>query len=244
MSPVGFSALSERGLREHNDDAYCAEQIGSYYLFALAEGLAGHPYGGLASRTALDALKNAVKNTTGTAQEMLVAGIRQAEADVRAESKTSPEHAGLVTTLIACLIDKKMVCTVLDTGGRNCLIITRNTIGNARTTAKARHLPGTPAAAVHAGPRFPLLSDMVSHVLGEPYRMKDMDFPEFVLEDEYLLLSSGGLTDYLDTSAIAEIVRNNKGSPDAACEALVQEAMKAGSERTITVILVKGNRGA
>lgn len=242
MSPLEFSALSERGMRERNDDAFCAEKIGSYYLFAIAEGLPTLPYGDLASRTAIDALRAIVKKTKGSAQEILIAGIRQAEANVRALAQ-HPKHAGLATTLVACLVDTKMNCTVLDIGDRNCMVITQASTDNARAIAKARHLPGSPAAA-HPAPRPPALSDMISHVLGEPYRMKDAEFPAFVLGNEFLLISSGGLTDVLDKEAIAAIVRKNEGSIDAACETLVQEAMKAGSERTITAVLVHGSRKA
>lgn len=242
MSPLEFSALSERGMRERNDDAFCAEKIGSYHLFAIAEGLPTHPYGDLASRTAIDALRAVVGKTKGSAQEILIAGIRQAEADVRVLAQL-PKHTGLATTLVACLVDTKMNCTVLDIGDRNCMVITKSSTDNARTIAKARHLPGSPAAA-HPAPRPPALSDMISHVLGEPYRMKDADFPVFVLGNEFLLISSGGLTDVLDKEAIAGIIRKNEGSIDAACETLVQEAMKAGSERTISVVLVHGSRDA
>lgn len=66
MSRFDFFALSERGLRTRNDDAYCSEQIGDYYVFAIADGLDGHPFGDIASTTAIDAIRDAVKNTPGS----------------------------------------------------------------------------------------------------------------------------------------------------------------------------------
>jgi protein phosphatase len=239
MSRIDFFALSERGLRHRNDDAYCAEQIGDYFVFALADGLAGHRYGDMASKIAVDALKGAVKNTPGSAQDILAAGVRKADADIRDLSLSSPKHAGLATTLVACLIDKKMACTVLDTANKNCTVITKSAIEDVRHAALVRHLPGS-RAEPHTSPKPPLITDMISHALGEPHRLKETDFSSFILGNEFLLLSSDGLTDVLPKETIAAIVRNNEDSPEAACQTLVQEAMKAGSEGTITVILVHG----
>jgi protein phosphatase len=239
MSIPDFNALSERGVRTRNDDAFCAEEIGDYFVFAIADGLAGHPYGDVASMTAIEALKDAVRKTSGSPQEVLMTGIRKADAEIRELSNHSPKHAGLATTLIACLIDEKMGCTVLDVGGENCYVITKNTIRNAQETVRARHLAGPRPASV-ANHQPPLLSDMISHALGEPHRLSDTDFSKFILRNEFLLLGSDGLTEILGKKRIAEIVRKNEESIDAACEMLVQEAMNAGSESTITVILVHG----
>jgi serine/threonine protein phosphatase PrpC len=233
MTTIKFAALSEHGLRPRNDDAYCAEKIGDYYVFALAGGLAGHPYGDVASTTAIEALRSAVKTTRGSAREVLLAAVRKADAEIASLSAKSPKHASLVTQLVACLIDKKQVCTVLDVGDKNCTVITGTTVGPAGSRAGTK-TPAGPAA----NPQPPSLSEMVSHVLGEPYRLKDSSFSEFVLGDEFLLLSSDGLTDALSREAIATVVRNADGNIEVACEKLVQEALSAGSDSTITVILV------
>ncbi len=239
MSHMDFFALSERGLRTKNDDAYCAEQIGPYFVFAIAGGLAGHPYGDIASRTAIDALKSAVKDTSGSAIDVLLSAIRNADSEIRVLSQTSPEYTGLVTKLVVCIIDEKMKCTVLDAGEGNCYIISKSMIENPRNTSKARYLAGS-----HSLPHMtiisPSLPDMISHVLGDPHRMKDEDFSTFTLDDEFILICSDGLAHVLNKESIAGIVWKNEGSPEAACEALVQGAMNAGSEGTITVALMHG----
>jgi len=239
MPGIEFSALSERGLRTQNDDAFCAEKFGNYYfLFAIASGLASHPYGGLASMTALAALIETVKNTKAPARDILLAGIRKADAEVRAIS-TLPEHTGLTTKIVAGLIDDNRNCTILDIGNRNCTIITGSTIGHAADTARSRQPPGARQSS-SAAPKPPALSDMISHVLGPPYRIRETDVSEFVLGDEFLLLSSDGLTGSVNDETIAAIVRKNGNNLAVSCEKLVQEAMNAGSENTITVVLVQG----
>jgi protein phosphatase len=239
MSNPDFYARSERGLRTRNDDAYCAERIGDYLVFAIAEGLAGHPYGDIASMAAIESLKGTVKSTSGSPQDILTTAIRNADAEIRALSRRSPKHAGLATRLVACIIDKKMGCTVIDIGGENCYVITENSIENALDTARARHLSGS-RPLPHPTNQPPSLSDMISHALGEPYRLRDTDFSKFTLGNEFLLLSSDGLTDVLGKEGIAEIVRKNEGNIDITCEVLVQEAMNNGSDSTITVVLIHG----
>jgi len=234
MSDFMFSALSERGMRTRNDDAYCAEKIGDYFVFALAAGLAGHPYGDIASMTVIEALRSAIKNIAGPPQQVLMTAVRKAEEEIRILSLRSPEYTAFSTKLVACLADKQGVFTVLDIGEGNCRIISENSIENARNIARARHPPG-----FHEDPQPQSLSSMVSFVLGDLHRIRNEDLSEFILGNDYLLLSSDGLTDVLKKDETAAIVRKLGEDPDAACEMLVQEAMKAGSERTITVILVR-----
>ena len=238
MSDIKFSARSERGLRTRNDDAYCAEQVGDYFLFAVAGSPPGQPAGDIAGRTAIDALKTTVVNRSGSSRDTLITGVRNADAEVRALSLKSHEHAGLTTKLVACLLDTSMECTVLDTGEGNCIVVSGRTIEPARRFARLRKTPGS--RHEEGAPPNPLLSDMISHVLGAPHRLKDLDFSEFFLGDGYLVLCSDGLTQVLKKEAIGIIIGKNDGNLETACEEMVNEAMTAGSESTVTVILVHG----
>lgn len=238
MSRIEFFARSERGLRTHNDDAYCAEQVGDNFLFAVAGSPPGHLSCEIASRTAIEALKTAVVNRSGSSRDILIKGVRNADTEVRALSLKSHEHAGMTTKLVACLIDTPLECTVLDTGEGNCIVVSGSTIEPARRFARLRKPHGSRNG--QGIPPPPILSDMISHVLGAPHRLKDMDFSEFSLDDSFLVLGSDGLTQALRKEAIGIIIGKNEGNLATACEEMVKEAMKAGSESTVTVILVHG----
>ena len=239
MPGISFAALSEHGLAPTNNDAYCAERIGKFVVCALADGLPAHPHGGAASTAAIEALRETIRNTPGPARDVLIAAVRKADAAVGALAKTTPRHAGLATTLVACLIDDRNVCTALAVPEGNAMIVTGTTAEPAAVAARTRRPPGyRPAPA--AGPEAPSLSGMVSHVLGAPYRLKDADLVEFVLGDEYLLLGSDGLTGLLGSGVITGLIRDAGPDLGVACEKLVQEAMRAGAEHTITVVLARG----
>jgi serine/threonine protein phosphatase PrpC len=82
---------------------------------------------------------------------------------------------------------------------------------------------------------------MISHVLGEPHMLDKTDFHEVDIRDSFLLLSSDGLHDYVGKDAIREIIMKNGDNLETSCEELVQKALVAGSDGTITVVLVHGH---
>ncbi|HID43864.1 MAG TPA: hypothetical protein EYP30_08885 [Archaeoglobaceae archaeon] len=56
-----FCAVSEKGMRENNEDSYLAVKIGNYHLFAVADGLGGHAAGEMASKIAVTALEDVIR---------------------------------------------------------------------------------------------------------------------------------------------------------------------------------------
>lgn len=48
MATLHHFAISERGIRETNENAFCAEKIGGYHVFAIAGGMASRRTAGLA----------------------------------------------------------------------------------------------------------------------------------------------------------------------------------------------------
>ena len=71
--------------------------------------------------------------------------------------------------------------------------------------------------------------------------MRNTDIVSLNIRDRFLLISSGGLHDFVRKEKIAEIVLRNGENVETSCEQLRQEALTAGSERTITVVLVHGH---
>ena len=58
------------------------------------------------------------------------------------------------------------------------------------------------------------------------------------IQPSFLLLNSDGLHDYIGKEAIREIVMKTGDTLETSCEELVQEALSADGDDTITVILV------
>jgi serine/threonine protein phosphatase PrpC len=240
MARVHFSALSDRGIRSVNNDAFCAEKRGMIYLFGVAEGLTGSSFPGTASGIAISCLREAVKSHTGSPFEALDRAVHESDALISARTVTSSGSQRDATHLSACIVDESLTCTILDTGEGNAYIISRDGIHIPREYAGIRHPEGlgAPGEGHGSGKKR---GEMISHTLGEPRILTKTDFTEVNLADRFLLFSSGGLYDYVKKDRIADIVLRNGENVETSCELLVQEALSAGSERTITAVLVHGH---
>jgi PPM family protein phosphatase len=60
MINIDFVGKSETGKRDNDEDAFLAEKIGDYWLFAVADGLGGHMAGERASAMAVKILRDEV----------------------------------------------------------------------------------------------------------------------------------------------------------------------------------------
>ena len=240
MTEVHFFALSDRWSSATNNDAFCAERIGKYHVFGVAEGLSDLPGGSSASGIAVSSLQESVKSRAGLPSELLVAAVRESEYRINVRTVKSPAKTGGATHLSACLVDDALNCTILDTGEGNAYLISPDGIRVPRDHPLSRQPEGLEVLSGNPG-EGKKRTDMISHTLGEPHMLRGSDFVEINIRNLFLLLSSGGLNDFVKRERIAEIVLKNGENVETSCEHLLQEALSAGSERTITLVLVHGH---
>jgi len=230
MKHLHSFAISERGVSQTNEDNYCAETIGRYQVFAVAGGRTGKPAGREAGSIAINALRRAMTALPGDPAEALGKAITDAEERIGALGRTDREHEGMGTDLSACIIDKNLDCTILDTGDGGVYYISRGS-----GIMIPREIPFV-ARSVR-----PVDRRMISHTLGEPYILRGDEINRVNLSDSFVVMSSAGLHDYLKKEEIGAIVTKNGENVETSCEALKDEALKAGSERTVTVVVLHGH---
>ena len=240
MTRIHFAALSERWSSAENHDSYVAEKIGDFYLFGVAEGLSNEPGRTSASSIAVSSLIDAVRKMKGSPATALNTAIRESEERIHAQMakpSVSPRDA---THLSACIVSDTLECTVLDTGEGNVLLLGHDGNVVPRDHPKARY-PADAGITLPAAGKEKQSMDMISHTLGEPHMLKQSDFVTVSIRDLFLVISSGGLHDFVKKERIAEIVLANDENVETSAEQLVQEAQRSGSEETITVVIVHGH---
>lgn len=212
MGTVEFFGLSEKGLRERNEDAFVAAELGGIYVFAVAEGMGGPRGTRTAAAVAVEALgKGDVardKPLAGILEDLLV----NAE---RALYTFESENPGVEPSAVA------MAVAVLSTDGR-CVV---SSPGPRKVFFLAEEIPARTGDA----------GDQRRFAIHDP----GAGMHEAQLPPGYLVFCSDGITDFLSDARIEEIIAERREDLEGACWKIVTEAFNNGSDDNLTVVLVR-----
>jgi len=237
VKSVRYSGRSEKGLRDINEDAFCAGKIGRYWVFAVADGPGGHAAGEVASGIAIDCVNKVFRAGDADPKTMLETAIRDADAQILARSAGRHDECGMATTLTAACVDEALHCTVINLGDTRAHFIAADRFEVTRDHSYVQGLIDageiTPEEAWHH-PK----SNVLIQAIGDPDGEVRPDIYEGDLTSSFLLLTSDGLHDYVRAGWIREIVLRNGMNLDLSCEELIAAALKNDSDDNITAVLV------
>jgi PPM family protein phosphatase len=213
-------------VREGNEDSYMAHEP----LFAVADGMGGHQGGEVASRLALDTLREA---TDGAA---LAQAVQDANRAVFEQAGRDPALAGMGTTLTAFLADGDTLRLAHVGDSRAYLLrdgeLQRVTTDHTVVEGLVEKGELTPQeASIH--PQRSILTRAIG-VDGEVQVDQASIQPR---PGDRLLLCSDGLTGMVDEADIQRILEENT-DPQAAADALVDAANEAGGQDNITAVVI------
>lgn len=232
-----LQARSDRGLlRERNEDAAAALMLpdGSP-LLAVADGLGGHPGGGVASQTALDAL---VTRLRAQPPADAAAGLRDAfaEANSAVREQQQGAHAQMGTTLVAALV-RGSQAWVANVGDSRAYLVPLDG-GAARRLTEDHSWVEEQIRAGLLEPDDPLVAlnrHVITRAIGLEGRAgADVSGPIALPDPCLLLLSSDGLHGVLDDEAIGRVVAESGG--DYASE-LIDAVIERGAPDNVAVAL-------
>lgn len=249
MKLEAFAWTDPGPVRENNEDSFLVdEDVG---LFVVADGMGGHAAGEVASRIAVEAvrellqggmdpdetrLEREVPDPADLLRERLRYAMNQASARIRREAQLNPAWSGMGTTLCVLLIedDQAHVAHVGDSRiylmrdgelhrlTRDHTVVQQEIDAGRLTPALARQVPHRNYLTQSVGYHGPVEPDTSTRPL-QP--------------GDVFLLCSDGLTDPLDDPRIAELIRTT--DPSDLAETLVHEALVGGGEDNITVITIR-----
>lgn len=229
------AAISDRGLvRERNEDAFLRLDDG---VFAVADGMGGHPAGDVASRLAVATVRDAAE-ASQRSPGWLGEAVRDANRSIRARAGREPGEEGMGTTLSVLALDAPDRASIAHIG--DCRVYLWRDGSLARLTRDDTALQeaieaGRVDAARETG--HPLGS-MLTRVLGldddvEPH-LDDVE----ALPGDLFLICSDGICGVLSDDDIAAALRDHPEPGEGLAE-LVQEVNRRGAPDNATAVAVR-----
>jgi serine/threonine protein phosphatase PrpC len=233
--------------RPNNEDAFDMQQVNDHLaLFAVADGLGGHPAGEVASRIAITALVDTVRTLASAnrsfspaqMQEILSLGFLSASRSIGDDGSRNPDHAGMGTTLLAALINDTFDVVVAHVGDSRAYSASDklNRITNDHSLVQElvdRGLITIEAARLH--PDKNVVTRIISDIPVNP------EFAVLRLKKITLLLCTDGLTDALSDEEIFAGMINT--DVPRICADLIERCQKVNRDNT-TIIVVRAPEGS
>lgn len=225
--------------RRTNQDAYLAanfEKDGkTCYVFAVADGLGGHPAGEVASQLAVEYIKQNISAMDNLGDYGCISDfVNDINREILRQGEEIPEQQGMATTLTMCIVvgDRLGIAHVGDSRAYRITEKGMDRLTKDHSLVQILVDEGrlkSSQAEVHPQ------KNVITRALGTDLAVK-VDYYEYsMLPGEYYLVCSDGLYNMVSESHISEVIRNYK--IEEAVKLLVDTANVNGGNDNITVIL-------
>lgn len=208
-------------------------------LLAVADGVGGYPGGEKASLLAVDSIR-VLNRRTDLREEDIRGLMERTNGNIQNTGRNMPGYEGMATTLTALVMNPEKAVIIhigncrLCSGKLYLQQFTKDHTVVAEAVAMGRM---TEEEALTAPNR-----NVISACLG---RNRDGHFEKLCVEsrldipkqDENLILTSDGIHDYVDVSALEDML--SKGAADAktVCEGIARLARENGSTDDISIVI-------
>ena len=233
MKLVAYGKTDKGLIRSENEDHFCIE--GSLGFLAVADGMGGHASGEVASKMAIDILRNYLKNEQEPLSSRMTSGIKFANQSIYDASKSQSQWNGMGTTIAAVLLNENRLSIAHVGDSRVYLIRSGNieqlTDDHTFVFEQVKRGLLTREEADESG-----MKHILSRALGTAPDV-DVDLDELTVSDgDKFVLCSDGLSSLVSDDEILSAVMSIT-APGTACEQLVTMANQKGGYDNITVIV-------
>ena len=237
-------------VRSSNEDAWGV--FPDLQFFIVADGMGGHAAGEVASRLAVDTMRDFIEMSVQPAEitwpaevdrdlpfpvKRLVAAGKLANEKIHQASRSNTKHTGMGTTMVSVLIDGDSAY-VAHTGDSRAYLIRNGKIDQLTQDHSlvndyiSQGLLKTEDAGQHP------LKHVITRALGSSVRV-EVDVKTVPLRHgDTVLLCSDGLSNLLTEEEMRATCMESPTNPQAACQRLIELANKKGGEDNITVVLI------
>lgn len=243
---AGLSDVGRR--RDNNQDRYLI--LPEMNVFAVADGMGGHAAGEVASRIAIEALADTMRQngdesgrmTPEHAASRLVEAVQEGNRRICDSVFGHAEWRGMGTTLVA-MVDLGDRVVIGHVGDSRAYRLRNGSL--ERLTSDHSYVGEQVKLGLltdEEAQRHPM-RNIVTRAMGN---RPDLDVEvgeEEVRDGDVFLLCSDGLNSMLTDEEILETLARHASDAEAACRALVERANAMGGDDNITVIVRTAVRG-
>jgi PPM family protein phosphatase len=230
MRLVTGSATDVGRVREGNEDGLLVDE--TMGLVAVADGMGGHQAGEVASATALEAVRAAVRSGRPIRDAIV-----EANEAVYDKAEDNSELRGMGTTITAGTLATGGTLLIAHVGDSRAYLLrdsdlSQVTDDHSLVEEMVRDGQLTPEqAAVHPQ------RSIITRALGIDAEVEVALYPVELQPGDRLMLCSDGLTTMVSADDIAAILRR-ESDPQRAARQLIDAANEAGGEDNVTAVVV------
>lgn len=238
-------ALTDIGLRRQVNQDYIFESVdpvGAFpNLFILADGMGGHKAGDFASKYLVETMVGYVSRTRDT--QVVTAmnnALKLSNTMIYHKSQEVRELSGMGSTLVAAVIEGDIL-TVANVGDSRLYLIRDGITQVTRDHSYVEELVDR-GELERGSEDYLKKKNIITRAVGSEENVEADYFEVDLLQGDYILLCSDGLTNMVDDDTIFSIISGN-GSLNYKARTLVMTANENGGNDNIAVILIKYTEG-
>jgi serine/threonine protein phosphatase PrpC len=227
--------------RSNNEDSFDMQQINNHLaLFAVADGLGGHPAGDIASKIAICSLSDSIRShaskngscSVSQMKDILTLGFQAASRSIGDDCLRYPFHIGMGTTLLCALINDAYDCVIAHVGDSRAYIGSYTLIQITKDHSLVQELFERGLIS-HEEARLHPDKNVVTRVISDIPVLPD--FINLQLKKNTLLLCTDGLTDALSEDEIFIEMKN----PDLfqICTNLIERSRLVNRDNTTIIVI-------
>jgi serine/threonine protein phosphatase PrpC len=231
--------------RENNQDQLLI--VPELELYAVADGMGGHAAGEVASQLAIESLARTMKPgedgapaTPDEAAQQLEHAFHEGNRKICESVQTRGEWRGMGTTIVALLaVGEEAVIGHVGDSRAYLLrsgVLSRLTVDHSWVAEQVKLGLMTDAEA-HRHP----MRNIVTRALGNRTDLQVELTREKLIAGDVFMLCSDGLNSMLGDDEIRDTMATHAEDPEAASQALVDQANQRGGEDNITVVVFRFN---
>ena len=236
-----YSSISDRGkVRKQNQDNYSNLITDDFALFVVADGMGGHKAGDIASKIAVDSIKDYIleKGARNDYSELLENAIVFANNKILEKSKLDRECNGMGTTVICVLIDKDNKAYIANLGDSRIYHHSDKKLKQiTKDDSYVQSLLDTGIENIDEE-LIDNYKNIVTKALGIESQVEINVSTIDLKKDDYIILVTDGLTNMVDDIEIEEVLNMDINIKESA-EILVYMANSSGGFDNITITLVR-----